>query len=239
VNKENEIAFRVFFIGNSFSIKGSNAPSNLIRNISRGLAEAGLETWLIPFSLEYGKYLGNINGVKYYNPLAIKVRPGLLLVRRFNRVFRYFRLPFFLAKLGNREYNTLIYFGESLAMILYCKVLAFTFCSKYFLYSVEHPFGAGSTLSSIEKRYLLPLSRIVFDGYLCITHNLSQLFNARKPKPTLVIPSVVDYNLFNKHYPRPVDYEYICYAGSVTVDKDAAIIFEIACAFSKPASPFK
>lgn len=224
MNRKNDGGIQVIFIGHSFGLKKNNALSNLVRNISRGLTESKVETWLIPLSLEYGTFIGRVNGVKFYNPLTAKTRSKFLVIRLTNKILRYLRFPFFLRQVNYRKRTVLICLGESLALFLYCRLLELVFPLTLILYSVEHPFRDNSSVSKFSKILYLPLSRSFFDGYLCISNNLSDFFNLKNPKPTLIIPSVVDYSTFEKKCPRPVDYEYICYAGSVTREKDGVDI---------------
>ena len=213
---------KAIIIGNDFGIFRSNAASNLVRNISRGVKNCGVETHLISLDLEYGKFRGEINGVSYFIPLKQLKRNKYLIIRLFHRyILSRINLFFYLKNHASRSNSICIIYSEKIS-IYFLAFLIKPFFNKVLLYCVEHPFREFpiSSLRNISPKVYKIIVSAVFDGAICITHCLKEYYATFLMKNLIVIPSVVDPAPFQKMSERKVDYEYICYCGSITMLKD-------------------
>lgn len=213
---------KAIIIGNDFGIFESTAASNLIRNISRGINNCGIETHLISLGLEYGKFQGEINGVSYFIPLKQLKRNKFLIIRLFHRyVWKYINLFFYLKKHASKANSIGIIYSESI-ITFFLSFLIKPFFKQILLYCAEHPFREypPTSLRYISSKVYKFIVSFVFDGAICITFYLKDYYATVLRNNVIVIPSVVDPEPFQKLYERKVDYEYICYSGSITKLKD-------------------
>lgn len=214
---------KIFFLG-IFGIRISNAASNQIRDISRGLVENGLDTYLISIGLEYGEFRGNINNVNYYIPLAQKTRNNFVFVRIFFRIIRYIRLVLYLINFKGYEKKILIVYEERFSFFLYSYILKLLFFDKIVLYTTEYPFRKNNPYIIFNKKLYMFITTKIFDCYIFVSHKLRELYNIGKDLNSTIIPSVVAPSEFLIKEKSPFNFEYICYAGTITKEKDGVDI---------------
>ena len=217
---------KIFFIGNDFGIYQSNAASNLIRNISRGIHNAGIETHLISLSIEYGNYKGEINGVKYYIAVKQLKRNKSLIIRLFHRYFKSrLNLFLYLRKHASSSNSVCIIYSEKIS-VYFLSYLIKPFFKTTLIYAVEHPFRENppNSFQNLSPKVYRFLVSSIFDGAICISYYLKDYYSAFWKKNLVVIPSVVDPEQFQRKHVRKVENEYICYCGSITKLKDGVDI---------------
>jgi glycosyltransferase involved in cell wall biosynthesis len=220
----------VIILGDTFTFPEGNAATNRVHTFAKGFIENNLSTYVICFRNDYTEIIqGRFNEIGYYYPFGQKTRSKSFLIRRWIKVWKYYRTYVILKEISQK--------GEILAINLWTNTLVTQFfvflLGKMFKTKIihehsEHPLreykstGLRKQLGEL-KSYL---GTRMCDGIFCISDYLMKFYLARgvKKEKLMLVPSTVDTGRFIIAGPSPLPYDYILYCGSLTVQKDGVDI---------------
>ncbi len=222
------MSFIIF--GDAFTFPEGNAATNRAFTYAKGFTENGIKTHVICFRNEFlKKPNGKVSGVYYYHPYDRETRSRSFILRRWFTIRKYVR-AFQLVRRINKEDRIIAIHVYSYRFLthLAAYVSARSIGSKVLIERSEHPLKdiRNKLHLAITGKLKIYLETILSDGILCISDYLINFYRnlGFKKKRILLVPSTVDTQRFNINPPSPVPYDFICYCGSLTLEKDGVNI---------------
>ncbi len=222
------MSFIIF--GDAFTFPDGKAATNRALTYAKGFTENGIQAHVICFRNEFLKQPdGKVSGVYYYHPYAREKRSRSFLLRRWFTIRKYVR-AFILVRRINRDDKVIAVHIYSYRFLTHMAayISAKSTGARVLIERSEHP------LKDIRSKFHLAttgklkiyLETILSDGVLCISDYLINFYRnlGFRNKKILLVPSTVDTHRFNINPPSPVSYDYICYCGSLTLEKDGVNI---------------
>jgi glycosyltransferase involved in cell wall biosynthesis len=220
----------IVIFGDSFTFPEGDASTNRVHTYAKGLYETGNSVHIICFASEYNTIGdGKVNGINFYHPFGQRKRSKYFIVRRWQKLLKYFKTITLLKKIRKKEkINAIIVYSMLFDSHLFAWLLAKFNKSKLLLECGEHPLryyqkGALKKQQGLLKLYIE--SRL-YDGILCISQFLVSFFRDHGiPQQMLFhIPSTVDTERFNTSFSPPLTFQYILYCGNLNGPKDGVDI---------------
>ena len=216
----------IVIFGDLFTFPEGNAATNRVYTYAKGFTENGIIVHVICFGSQYNSEGdGQTNGIKFYHPFGQRKRNKYFVIRRFQKLLKYFNAIKLIKRINNDEKIiainswTDIFLNHLLAWFL-----AKIFKTKLIVECSEHPLrqyqnGALKKKIGILKFYL---EANLCDGVFCISQFLVDFYrkygvNQRK---LFLVPSTVDPARFTKTGENPITRPYIGYFGSLTFVRD-------------------
>jgi glycosyltransferase involved in cell wall biosynthesis len=222
------MAYVIF--GDYFTFPEGTASTNRVFTYAKGFIENGIPVHVICFRNDYlDSFNGQTEGISYYHPFSQVRRNRYFVVRRWQKFLKYIRTINLLKEINktNRIIAIQVY-TEDIFTQLFSFILAKTCKTELLIERSEHPLRnfedtylkkfAGKTKVAIETR--------LYDGIFCISTYLMDFYGKRgfNPGKICLVPSTVDTGRFNHHFSPPLDFKYILYVGSLTIQKDGVNI---------------
>jgi len=217
-------------IGDTFTFPEGDAATNRVYTYSKGFLENGLKIHIVCFGSEYNSAGdGILDGIYYYHPFGIRARSKYFIIRRWNRVIRYFKTAALVAGINKNDKIIVFHCYTSLLRTqLFAFILSRYFKAKLILERSEHPMRNYNDkfLKRIYGKLKVALEIKFCDGIFCISNFLINFYKSRgfDQRKLFLIPSTVDTGRFNDHFDSPFSFKYILYCGSLTVIKDGVDI---------------
>jgi glycosyltransferase involved in cell wall biosynthesis len=216
----------IVIFGDLFSFPEGNAATNRVYTYAKGFKEHGIKVHIICFANEFRSVQnGLVEGIPYSYPFSQEKRNKYFIIRRWQKLCKYFRAINAIRKINSEEKILAInlwtnlhityLFGWILAKL--CKTKLITECS-------EHPLshfqvGRFTKLIGALKYYI---ESHLCDGVLCISKYLVEYYKSRgiDSKRLFLVPSTVDPSRFLIKNENPLQCRYIGYFGSLTFRRD-------------------
>jgi glycosyltransferase involved in cell wall biosynthesis len=215
--------------GETFTFPEGSAATNRVHTYAKGFYENGIRVHVICFGNNYNMVAeGTINGINYYNPFGQKKRSNYFVIRRWQKLIKYYKTLALIRKINkNNKIVVIISYTQFLLTQFFAFFLAKYVKSHLIIERGEHPLRfKGSFLSKIQGEIKPYMDRVLCDGIFCISQYLIDFYNNRgvNEKKLLLVPSTVDTERFNYSYNSPLGYQYIVYCGALTLLKDGVNI---------------
>ena len=222
------MAYIIF--GDYFTFPEGTASTNRVYTYAKGFIENGISVHVICFRNDYlDKFNGQTEGINYYHPFGQTERNRHFVIRRWQKFHKYIKTINLIREINkaNRIIAIQVY-TEDVFTQLFSYILAKTFKTKLLIERSEHPLRnfqsnplmkfAGKTKVAIETR--------LYDGIFCISKYLIDFYEKRgfSRGRICLVPSTVDTGRFNQHFSPPLNFNYILYVGSLTIQKDGVNI---------------
>ena len=164
---------KIVFIGQDFTIYGSNAPTNLIHAFALGFQQNDCRSVLLTMGNDYAEPRGFVGPIEYYIPLEQKTRNKFFIVRSFYKLNKYLNAIRYCRKLIKKgETNILIAFTSAPYLIVFSYLLRKMFFDLSFIYLVEHPLKFKKNLNNLFLFYFKTVFSIFYDGQIFISTGL-------------------------------------------------------------------
>jgi glycosyltransferase involved in cell wall biosynthesis len=222
------MSFVIF--GDSFTFPEGNAATNRVHTYAKGFLENGIEVHIICFTNEYNSLEdNNISGIYFYHPFKQKNRSKYFIVRRWERLVKYFNTVKLIRKINKSDKIIAV---NCWTLLLSTHLFAF-FLAKYartVLISEhsEHPLRnyQGSIFREIQGKIKSYLEAMLCDGIFCISQYLIEFYKIMgvRQKRLFLVPSTVDTERFGTFNSSPLPFQYILYCGGLTLVKDGVDI---------------
>ena len=229
-------------LGDAFTFPEGDASTNRVYAYAHGFIEHGLDVVIICFRNDKKAiYYGEKDRIRYYHPYS-KSQGGLTFwARRWQSIRKCFITFAIIRDIVTYKRLLAIHcYTKSLFTQKFAFLLSLVYKSKLILERSEHPLKIYK--NRISKKifgYYRVISEIIFSNYIfCISDYLIDLYinyGANKKK-LFKVPSTVDFRRFERTYPKPVGYKFVCYCGSLTMQKDGVDI--LIMSFAKVAMRF-
>jgi|APIni6443716594_1056825.scaffolds.fasta_scaffold21268_1 glycosyltransferase involved in cell wall biosynthesis len=216
----------IVIFGDLFSFPEGDASTNRVYTYAKGFYENGINVHVICFSNDYiDNHNGITEGIRYYNPFNQKKRSKYFVIRRWQKLLKYFKTIALVRRI-NKEDNisSIIVYSLLLSTHLFAWYLSKTNKTKLIKECSEHPLihyqkNAFKKGQGIIK---LRIEMHLIDGIFCISRFLIEFFREQGiPQSKLfLIPSTVDPTRFASNDERPFPYRYIGYFGGLTFNRD-------------------
>jgi len=209
-----------------FSFPEGDAATNRVLTFAKGFNENGLKVHVICFGnvyIEEGN--GVFNGIHYYHPFGQKTRNKHFVVRRFQKLMKYFKTVALLKKLNDDEKIIAINILTNLFLThSYTWLLAKIFRTRFIIECSEHPlrhFQHG-TFKKLSGRVKFFFEARLCDGIYCISRYLIDYHKTHgiKESKLLLVPSTVDPSRFEEKGLNPFPFKYVGYFGALTFWRD-------------------
>jgi len=216
----------VVIIGDMFSFPEGDAATNRVLTFAKGFYENGHKVHVICFGNEYiAVGDGVFDGINYYHPFGQKTRNKHFIVRRCQKLIKYFKTLALVKKLNDDDKIIALNILTNLILThFYTWFLAKVFRTKLIVECSEHPLrhyqkGALKNFSGKVKFFLE--SRFC-DGIYCISRFLIDYHKDHgiSEKNLLLVPSTVDHTRFDRKGDSPFPFQYIGYFGALTFWRD-------------------
>jgi len=234
------MSFLIF--GDTFSFPDGTAATNRVHTYAKGFLENGISVHVICFANEYDTIGdGIIDGIHFYHPFGQRRRSKYFVVRRFQKMFKYFKTLRLVGDINNENRIEAINIWTNLLQThLFGWLLVRIYRTKLIVECSEHPLRhyQGSKLKRKLGIYKFFIESNLSDGAFCISRYLIEFYKSHgmNQQKLLLLPSTVDAERFNHKYEAPLSFKYILYCGSITVQKDGLdILIE---SFSKISEKF-
>ncbi len=218
------MSFVIF--GDIFSFPDGGAATNRVYTYANGFKENGEVVHVICFTNDYmDVHEGEVDGIRYYQPLAEKNRSNNFIVRNWKKMVKHYNTYSIIRKINRSDKIIAI---NSCSNFLSTHVFAFLLARvagcKMVVECNEHPlrYYQGSLLKKMQGELNFFFERQVSDGVFCISHYLVDLYRSKgfNNKKLFLVPSTVDPNRFVARGNKPVEYKYIGYFGSLSFGRD-------------------
>ncbi len=212
--------------GDLFSFPEGSAATNRVYTYAKGFKEHGVNVYVICFNDDYvNEKEGEIDGIKYFQPLAQKQRSGSFFVRRLHKSLKFYNTYKIVKEINRIDKIIAINSWSNLHKThAFAKLLCKLVNAKLVLEISEHPmrFYEGSAMRRMKGRFLFKLETGLADGIFCISNFLINYYKAKgiSSSKLILIPSTVDPERFINNTIKPVNYNYVGYFGSLTFDRD-------------------
>lgn len=216
--------------GDAFTFPEGSAATNRVHTYAKGFYENGIKIHVICFENEYLSVNdGIINGISYYHPFGQVKKNKHFFVRRWLKFRKYFNTIFLIRKINKDDKIIAINCWTSLLLTQFFSIfLAKLVNTKLINEHSEHPLRnyQGSFFRKNRGEIKSFLGNFRCDGIFCISQYLIDFYKSRgiNPKKLFLVPSTVDTERFSGWYNPPLDFPYILYCGSLTINKDGVNI---------------
>ncbi len=220
----------IVIFGDTFTFPEGNAATNRVHTFARGFHENGIEVFVVCFRNDYVETVnGSINGIHYYHPYNQTKRSSSILIRRWVKLYKYFR-TYRTIKTINKDHRILAInlWTNRLLVQLFVYFLGLVNKTSVIHEHSEHPLRefqkpAIKRIWGETKSYL---GTRLCDGIFCISKYLINFYRDRgvNDRKLLLVPSTVDTQRFVNTGRPPLPFEYILYCGSLTIQKDGVDI---------------
>lgn len=216
----------IVIFGDMFTFPEGDAATNRVLTFAKGFRENGQKVHVICFGNVYtDDREGIFNGIYYYHPFGQKTRHKYFIVRRFQKLIKYFKTLALVKRLNNDEKIAAINILTNLFLThLYTWFLAKIIRTKLIVECSEHPLrhfqtGAFKKTSGKVKFYF---EARLCDGIYCISRYLIDYHKDHgiSQKKLLLVPSTVDPSRFIQKGPNPLPFPYVGYFGALTFWRD-------------------
>jgi glycosyltransferase involved in cell wall biosynthesis len=216
----------IVIFGDIFSFPEGNAATNRVYTYARGFKDNNINVHVICFANEYrNEQEGLVNGISFYYPFKQGERNKYFVVRRWQKLLKYYRTLLLIAKINKQDKILAINVWTNLHLThMFAWFLARIFNTKLITECSEHPLrhyqkDLWSRKQGIIKFYIE--SRLC-DGVLCISNYLINFYKKSgiDERKLFLVPSTVDPARFLKTGSPPLNYRYIGYFGSLTFKRD-------------------
>ncbi len=131
----------IVIFGDMFSFPEGDAATNRVLTFAKGFNENGLKVHVICFGNVYiEEGTGIFNGIHYYHPYGQKTRNKHFIVRRFQKLMKYFKTIALVKKLNDDEKIIAINILTNLFLThSYTWFLAKIFRTRFIVECSEHP----------------------------------------------------------------------------------------------------
>jgi glycosyltransferase involved in cell wall biosynthesis len=212
--------------GDQFSFPEGEAATNRVLTFAKGFREHGVNVHVICFGNEYTSEGDDVyNGIYYYHPFRQSVRHKYFIVRRIQKLVKYFRTAALIKRLNDKEkieaFNILT---NMFATHVYAWFLTRIFGTKLVIECSEHPlrhFQQGLYKQTWGKIKFYFESHLC-DGIYCISRYLMDYHTEHgiAPSKLLMVPSTVDPSRFELKGSDPLPFRYVGYFGALTFWRD-------------------
>ena len=216
--------------GDTFTFPDGNAATNRVYTYAKGFKENGINVHIICFRNDYmDNFNGESLGIKYYHPFGQKIRSRYFLVRRWQKVTKYFRTYVLLRKINREEpVKTIHVYSIDLSAQLFAFFLAKVLRTKLLAERCEHPLRSynENAIMRLIGNLKVALEVKLYDGIFCISNYLIDFFNGKgvNNKRLFLVPSTVEKERFEHCSKVSLPYNYILYCGGLTIPKDGVNI---------------
>lgn len=216
----------IIIFGDSFTFPEGNAPTNRVFTYAKGFHENGTNVHVVCLYNEYlEKSNGIINAINFYHPFGQKQRHKYFLVRRFQKLLKYFRAITLIRTIDKEDkIASIIVYSASHLNYLCAWFLARVCKTKLIIECSEHPmrFHNRNMFERILGTVKFYIESYLSDGVFCISQYLIDFHKERKinSRKLYLVPSTVDPSRFSTNEERPRDFQYIGYFGSLTFTRD-------------------
>jgi glycosyltransferase involved in cell wall biosynthesis len=220
----------IVIFGDAFSFPEGEASANRVHTYAKGFYENGSNAHVICFASKYDSADdGIINGIYYYHPFGQSKRNKYFLVRRWQKLLKYFNTLKLFKRIDRKDkINVIIVYTMLLQTHLFGWFLSRIYKSKFLIESGEHPLRLyqDGFLRKQQGLMKLKIESRSCDGILCISQFLINFYNKRGiPHHMLfLVPSTVDTERFRSSFTPPLTFQYISYCGGLTASKDGVNI---------------
>ena len=220
----------IVIFGDTFTFPEGNAATNRVHTFAKGFLENQLSAFVICFRNEYTENIeGTFEGIGYYYPYGQKVRSKHFLIRRWVKLWKYFKTYGILRDISlHNDILAINLWTNTLSTQLFIYFLGKLLKIKIIHEHSEHP------LREFQKPWIKKnwgeiksfIGTRLCDGIFCISQYLVDFYKSRntKEQKILLVPSTVDSERFKITGPSPLPYNYIAYCGSLTIEKDGVDI---------------
>ncbi len=209
-----------------FTFPEGDAATNRVLTFAKGFYEQGLKVHVICFGSEYTSDLDGIyDGIHYYHPYGQKTRNRHFIVRRFQKLIKYFKTFGLVRRLNNEEKIVAMNILTNLFLThFYIWFLSRIFGTKFIVECSEHPlrhFQKG-IYRKISGRIKFYFEAHFCDGIYCISRYLIEYYTDHgvSQDKLLLVPSTVDPSRFIKREDSPFSFPYVGYFGALTFWRD-------------------
>jgi len=229
-------------LGDSFTFPEGDAATNRVYAYAKGFMENGVSGHVVAFRDDYlPNHTGEIEGIRYYHPFARAERSSRFIVRRWQKIVKYYNTLRLFSKLNKEgEIRQIIVYSTRFRTHLFAWILKLRHRAELVKECSEHPLRLHQKNFFTRFAGLLKfrIETSMCDAVFCISEYLITFTREHAwGKPRLFkVPSTVDSGRFANDYPRPVNEGYICYCGSLTLQKDGVDI--LIKAFAEIAEVF-
>jgi len=220
----------LIIIGESYTFPDGNAATNRVHTYAKGFIENGVNVHVICFASRYDTPGDGItNGIHYYHPFGQRKRNKYFLVRRWQKITKYFKTIILIEKINKSDkVFAIICYTQLLQTLLFVFSLAKYINSKLILERSEHPLRKYQKTIFTKKigNFKARIETKLCDGLFCISQYLIDFYKKRNVsiKKLFLVPSTVDPERFNIQIKSPLPYKYILYCGTLTLTKDGVDI---------------
>ncbi len=220
----------IIIFGESYTFPDGNAATNRVHTYAKGFIENGVNVHVICFASRYDTSGDGItNGIHYYHPFGERKRHKYFLVRRWQKIAKYFKTIILINKINNNDkVFAIICYTQLLQTVLFGFSLAKYFNAKLLLERSEHPLRKyqKSIFTKNIGNFKAKIETKLCDGLFCISQYLIDFYKKRNvsSKKLFLVPSTVDPGRFNIQIKSPLPYKYILYCGTLTLTKDGVDI---------------
>jgi glycosyltransferase involved in cell wall biosynthesis len=215
----------VVIFGDRFSFPEGNAATNRVHTYAKGLVENGINVNVVCFESRYNSagngQMGNIN---YFHPFGKRTRNRYFLVRRFQKIVKYFTTIRLLLNLNKKDKTIAIYIYTNLLLThLFAWFLAKITHSKLIIEGNEHPLRHFQKNIFTKTRGLVKfhIESYFSDAVFCISYYLIDFYKSKgyPANRLFLVPSTVDPARFALSRDTNLA-PYIGYFGGLTFDRD-------------------
>jgi glycosyltransferase involved in cell wall biosynthesis len=222
------MAYVIF--GDYFTFPDGTASTNRVYTYAKGFIENGVPVHVICFRNDYmDKFNGQTEGINYYHPFGQTKRNRYFVIRRWQKFLKYIRTLSLLKEINkaNRIIAIQVY-TEDIFTQLFSFILAKTCKTKLLIERSEHPLRnfQDNCLKKFSGKTKVAIETKLYDGIFCISNFLIDFYDKRgfSRQRICLVPSTVDTGRFNHHFSPPLNFKYILYVGSLTIQKDGVNI---------------
>ena len=220
----------IIIIGESYTFPDGNAATNRVHTYAKGFIENDFIPHVICFASRYNTAGDGItNGIHYYHPFGQRERSQYFLVRRWQKIIKYFKTISLIIEINKED--------KILAIICYTQIIQTLFFifgiakylnTKVILERSEHPLRKYQSTFITQKigKLKSKLETMLCDGIFCISQYLIDFYKSKdvNRKKLFLVPSTVDPERFDIQSKSPLPYKYIVYCGTLTLAKDGVDI---------------
>ena len=216
--------------GDTFTFPDGNAATNRVYTYAKGFKENGINVHIICFRNDYlDNFNGESHGIKYYHPFGQKIRNRYFLVRRWQKVTKYFRTYVLLRKINREEPIKAIHvYSIDISAQFFAFILAKLLNTNLLAERCEHPLRSynDNAIMRMIGNIKVALEIKLYDGIFCISQYLVDFFSGKgvRNERLFLVPSTVEKERFAHCSQVPLPYKYILYCGGLTIPKDGVNI---------------
>ncbi|MBL7935121.1 MAG: glycosyltransferase, partial [Bacteroidia bacterium] len=192
----------IVIFGDIFSFPEGDASTNRVYTYAKGFIENDKKVYVVCFENQYSSEVeGQIDGIKYYHPFGQMKRSRYFLIRRYQKLIKYYNTIRLLKQISRDEKITAINICTNLFIThLFSWILAKMTSSKLIIEGNEHPLrhfqnGFVKKKIGVLKFYI---ESYLCDGVFCISHYLMDFYKSKgvSAHKLFLVPSTVDPTRF-------------------------------------------